>query len=362
MNSNVDVTKIIHEGFFLGKKDHGPTSLAEVSLKIALKAYFSTYRSMDFLLKDILKKSNTKKTGFYHTKEYCEQCCESIIHFHHFFELTLKDILRDENPLLVEDASKKPEILYKMLKGKTISEDDHEKLKSIEFDTTLNRLCTLIKGQNLGAGSLDFLVSSRQILDSLNTLRNRLLHRGIYILSYSAFDLFIGKYILPLVITITQINSKFDWKYNVLKCGIDPLEEIINEFKNDSYNLFKIAYLKELGRSAYMNNVSNDNSKSISFFDQPKIEQLEEMSNSLQGSSNVNEIAECPVCGLKTLIIYDDVEFEDYDDATNSFSNPYNFTWQARCVNCTFEINSFSLENASKYHLHLPDYWKAENY
>lgn len=82
--------------------------MALLSLKIALEAFFSTYQGIKYRL-DLfeLKREydleddviDSKYTSF-----YMENSAEAIIHFHQFVELVCKEILRDENPLLVDNS------------------------------------------------------------------------------------------------------------------------------------------------------------------------------------------------------------------------------------------------------------------
>ena len=103
-----EINKIVKEGFYLNNQSRRLTGLAMLSLKIALKSYFSTYQSMKYFLHifDSVDVSEEVKNES-HSKDYCQQSSEAIIHFHHFFELVCKEILRNENPLLAVDASNK---------------------------------------------------------------------------------------------------------------------------------------------------------------------------------------------------------------------------------------------------------------
>ncbi|ADK16067.1 hypothetical protein [Clostridium ljungdahlii] len=361
-----DMKEIVKGGFYLNEQSKRLNGLAALSLKIALKSYFSTYQSMKYFLHmfnlDKIKKYNISEDVINesHSEEYCEKSSESIIHFHHFFELVCKDILRREHPLLAVDASNKHEIFYKLLKGEMVTEQDQEGLKSIEFNETLERLCQLIKKRNMGSGSLDFFISSKNFLRELNVLRNRLLHRGVYILRYPAFDNLVGKFVLPLlkdILALPQYKGLTNvWKYKSLNCGIDPINEIISDFKKSKYDITKIAFLKELGRSAYNNQIMQARNN---FLNDEKIKEIEKMAKTQIGEPNISYITQCPVCGLDTLIVYDDIETDDYDEKTGTYAKAWLYTWQVRCISCTFEIDRH-LKNPSEYGFDIPDYWNGK--
>lgn len=336
-----DINEIVKKGFYLNNERQRLSSLAALSLKIALKSYFSTYQSMKYFLHIFDSEGVSEEViNESHSEEYCEQSSETIIHFHHFFELVCKEILRSENPLLAVDASNKHEIFDKLLKGERVTEKDKEGLKSIEFSITIERLCELIKKRNMGSGSLDFFIPSKNLLKELNILRNRLLHRGVYILSYPAFDNLVGKFLLPLVKNILNLPQYKDltdlWKYKSLSCGIDPIDEIVSDFNTDKYDITKIAFLKELGRSAYNNQIIQANKGILKFFSDEKIKRFEKMARTQIDEPNISHITKCPVCGLNTLIVYDDIETDDYDEETGTYAKAWRYTWQVECIKLYF--------------------------
>jgi hypothetical protein len=80
-----------------------------VSLRIALQAYFSTYRTMSYFLHMFEVnhgQPDQAAIDFNHGSDYCQNCAEAIVHFQHFTELVCKDFLRAEHPLLAIDALK----------------------------------------------------------------------------------------------------------------------------------------------------------------------------------------------------------------------------------------------------------------
>jgi len=145
------IDNIANDGFMIPVRDSGSPGLALLSLKIALKAYFTTYKSMKYSLHLFDNNNNIDQATIdaNHNTYYCELCSETIVHFQHFIELICKDYLRAEHPLLAVDASTRPVILDKLLKNERVAPDDYENLKSLEFSTAFKRLCTLIEENRL---------------------------------------------------------------------------------------------------------------------------------------------------------------------------------------------------------------------
>lgn len=311
-----EINNIINDGIILSESMSRPATLPLLSLEIALRAYFSTYQqvSMNFFLS-----SENEEVRFFenegngHQISYYTSCFETIIHFQHFAELVCKAFLRNEHPLLAVDSSQSTNIFYKLLNKMPISSDEQDSLKSVEFGKSLERICTLaeITTNNENKVRYKLFLKWRKPLEHLNSLRNRLWHRGTFILKYPALDQFIGGYILPFVSEIVNLpeysNSDF-WKYKPLDCGIDPLTDIAKKLSNNSeYNMHEIAILKELGNAAYTNPLWIGTMFSA---DDPIVEQKNEYTRKnieseaivVLASRNAKRITKCPVCGINSLI------------------------------------------------------------
>ncbi|KNY27688.1 hypothetical protein [Pseudobacteroides cellulosolvens] len=340
----MNIDDIVKDGFILHEDDGRVKGLSILSLRIALRSFFSTYSCM----KDNFNiRKSRKDRDYIYSDSYYEACSETIIHFHHFFELVLKDFLRQDSELIVLDGLDDPIILHKLIKKEPIESELSDSLNTIEFGRTLTYICNLVQEKRIFTdGRLDFLLQSKDALKKLNKLRNRLMHRGSFILRYEALDEFIGTYILPIIIEITNL-SEFKsleryWRYTALKCNIDPLIEIMNEFKQKNFDFGKIAYLKELGRAAYNNPLENKGF-GINYFERGNkklLRRLEKIRELEQKNENVSEIKTCPMCGESTLIIYEDIESEyDVVDGEQVCTDAWKYTYEAKCICCTFEIN-----------------------
>jgi hypothetical protein len=371
MTAIEDISK---DGFVLGN-----SSLALLSLRLSLKAYFSTYRSMKYGLH--VFSPDYEKFGLddaaidqTHSSPYVANCSEAIVHFHHFVELVCKGLLREEHILLADFTSSHHHlILHKILNDEHLSDEDNQRLKSIQFKEALERLIILIKDKKIETdGQWDFIVKGKNWLEHLGSLRNRLVHRGMFVLRYPALDKLFGEFALPfiknVILTDRYAGMEKFWQYGRLKCEIDPIDEIIREFKNgNDYNLGKVAFMKELARAAYEQpqwidyKAKDIGSKNYFPFviDDDRRHRAERIANS--EVANVSEVRECPVCGISSLVIYDDIEVEGeyYYDGTFVNEKAWRYTWQALCMCCTFEVNHH-LENPKDYGIPIDDFWYGE--
>ncbi len=330
--------------------------LASSSLRIALKAYFSTYKALGLynypVINDLEDKNRDSSEGY--PPDYYETYSETILHFHHFIELAFKDFLFEVHPLLAQDAFEKPVILHKLLIGPGPSPAELEGIYTVDFSTSLKRLKELIKADLLPKEELGFIVEESWWLKKLNNIRNRIWHKGTYIVKLKSLDAIVGKLILPFVyqlLDLPLIKEKYketEWRYQKLECGYDPIDELISEFKKAKPSHSKVAFLKELGRAAYGNPLEPD--PDLRILDGPTIRIAE------TGAENISRLTGvpariCPVCGLRSFLLYKNLDVINIipkpgEDSLESFIKPE----EVRCLCCGFNIDS-SLKNPSAYDL-----------
>jgi hypothetical protein len=362
-----ELSRITDDGFRIPDRGGRLLDLGLLSLKIALKSYFSTYRSMKYSLHIFEPNSGYTQDNIdrAHGYGYFEACTETIIHFQHFTELFVKEALRKEHPLLANEAASKPLILYKLLKRKPISSSEQENINTIEFREAFTRFISLLDAGDIKDGSLQFVKDYEKPLGKLSVLRNRMWHRGTFILRYPTLDEYIGKYILPFINDISKLRRYSRlvdlWKYNALQCAIDPITEITNALQNNAYNIGKIALLKELGRAAYTNPIREGPfSKPLN---REIIARAERIATGEANGPDVERISICPVCGVKSLVIYSDI-YSNADDLGDGevLKEPYEawrYTCQVKCICCAFEIHKIDIDNPSTYGLPIEDYWQS---
>lgn len=352
-----NIRELCSNGFVIPELERDMDSIALLSLKIALKSYFSTYETMAYYGR-YLDENELEKENY--SLGYVEQYFETIIHFQHFFELICKDILREVHELLVLNIDNNHEVLFNLVMGEDVQEESLINIKTIEFERTFKRLCNLINNGKINpAYSFFNELEVRQALEQLNILRNRMWHRGIYVMEYKDFDIFIGKYILPIIEKVSNtdkyINLRKLWTYKEKDMRIDPLKEIIKTCDNEQPYLSKIALLKEMGRAAYQNPLH----VSLKFMNKKISKRAEDEALNAVSNNTGNHIFNCPVCNINSL-----VQFIDYDDVMVERGEiSHQDAWYVesiKCYCCSFELLSSGMKNPKEYGYDLPDYWSVK--
>jgi len=342
------------DGFIITEFKPGDFSL--LSLRLGIESYFSTYSSVRDIINGIFPRRKPKADepeDFRYSSKYLVAFFETIIHFQHFFELFCKKVLTEEHPLLGLAANEKPEILVKLVKGVNIDSGLIETSKTIEMSETLKRLNVVLSdGSSRTHNTYGFLKSHISLLKELNELRNRILHRGRFVLKYDYLDKFIGGQIFPVIQKIAGLKEINDmkrvWRYKDPVCEIDPLEEISKSILNESYNWKKISILKEIGRASYHNPIQkkpkkrpNQPSWVLSFEDinnEEHVSKAKGRALAMQKSQNAPWM-ECPVCGVESFSKYYTTE-DEIDPETNEITNVISFPYEGECHCCTFQITS----------------------
>jgi hypothetical protein len=353
------IGQLLDEGESLEKIQNRKLIIAFLSLKLSLNSWFSTYHSIKnkFLFiteycSSESEKDFPKKISSYPDK-YFELYSETIIHLHHFFELILKDILSNKKYLLILNIPKDSDDWCDVILGNEIDNNRLEKINTIEFQETLNRVIILLDQGTLDSHHFSFIKENKESFEAINKLRNRLLHKGTFILPYHTLDQIMIDYFIPIVDAIINLPRYIIFKesfiYSSLFCKIDPFNEFITS--DGKMGKDKIAYLKELGRAAYNNPIQIKNGKTISLDIR---ERYEKSANILKQYDLHLDVLICPVCGCKSLIRYCDEVTLD-----SSCSARYFHTTEAVCACCTFQVFPH-LQNASRVGLPLEDYWIEE--
>lgn len=343
MGSNID--NLFKNGYYLNDVSNGHVkSLAGFSLSNAMRAYFRTSVDLDYLrnAECIDTSMPQEDKDKYHSGSYATDASDAITHYHHFLELYLKDILIQEHKLLVYDASKKPSILYKLVKGEIVGDDEIESLKMIEFSEAIDRITVLLRENRLDQ-KFAFLASYIDVMKKVNTLRNRITHRGAFILRSQALDEVFGQYLIPLAIQIVPISdfsTVLKWNFNLYNENIDPYASIVNEYKQVCPNMINVHLMKLVGNAAYNNEINPDLDRILHQFNQEKREKAEKMAvaeeHYLQGDRT-----KCPVCGCETLVSVKD-DYEETDDNDNTIGYQQ-YVESVHCHQCGFELRSWLL-------------------
>ena len=358
------------------------------SLKSALIAYFGTYHStLQAHPKTSLATATINRLEKYEIEEYKNLYFITITHLQHFFEYVLKDSLNQINPILSAEFNKDGfEQIYSTLVGnRTLEELETEKLKSIEFDEALNRLKKIkkIDPANEKISNSQNLIDNENTLKTLNLLRNRIWHKSLFFMQYHNLDLFMGKKVFPLIKKVMESSRYSDrksWKYKLLFCEIDPIDAIIKECESETPSFERIGLLKELGRASYNNPLvmypkgKNDsksetiqdifrrpfvlNSTYAYYINKDKIEESLARVNGICSNNIPFDVYECPVCGQKTLIKYEFMDFEEGVDANgNECRIDLMIPEKLHCETCSFHVED-NITDLSLIGITNSNFWK----
>ncbi|KJD42790.1 hypothetical protein [Paenibacillus terrae] len=321
------------------KNHDNVTKAALASLRLALKAYFNTYyicsekrliSSMSVPPSDPLYDiSMGAIDNLCENIEYQEQFMQTIFHFHHFFELFLKDILSTVHKNLAQkimlDGKDSSEILKVLL---NIGDVNITQDNTAEFAVALERVCTLSKRTE---GFVPIVVKTitdyQKTLKDLNLLRNKVWHKGIYILRITELDQFISQNILPLVVKVLKIThyrglEKY-WKYK--EAEYDPINEIISAGRPGIIDYKRIAFFKSYGFACYKIPKWN--------FD---LLDINAKAKAIVGAVHDLELETCYVCKEETLLV-STVSDHDIDREGNFLGAWWNST-AAECLNCSLSV------------------------
>ena len=198
-------------GFFLDEENAKINSLAQLTLYSSLKSYFKTADDVSSFFHRYINIDDTERNGnLKSAPEYVIDACDSIIHFQHFLELYVKDILKSIHPLLVYDlpkSNKKHMILYDLIKGNKVKNAILENVYFIEFSCAYERLKELIKA--LKIEKYTFILKHFDMMKEVNNLRNRTQHRGLFVLEYFELDRLFGEHIFPFLIAMQEYDDNY---------------------------------------------------------------------------------------------------------------------------------------------------------
>jgi hypothetical protein len=255
-------------------------------------------------------------------------------------------------------------VLYKLLKSIELDDEEKSELGSIGFDDAKKRLEALAKENVLDEEPVAEILTNTQtlkLLKILNNLRNRMMHRGLYVLKREALDTLMAGHFLPLVLAITKCESykglEAHWKYNSLDCEIDPIECLVGEFNKGEQNSAKTCFLKELGRAAYFSPLHVPLKERKSGFNGTVGQWLDDK-NLCQWMGDKSGLKQCPVCGLNSIEF--DRETDSYDDDEKGVQINEYWISDIQCKCCGFHLND-SIGNPEGFDMQGFDswFWKA---
>src|SRR3989339_789839 len=322
------------------------------SLNDAFRNYFNTLRNnkdtFHFLLD--FKFWNREAIGFNFNKS--DSAVFTILGFHRFFELLLKDILRRINPFLAVKFPENEEMTIKFHNN----ELNAEQMETVEFKKAYDRFKETIKynehnqQKNEYAIIQEFSFLNDDALVILARWRNRIIHNGNTIPNIYLLDYFVTQKLIPLVAKVVE-TDKNNFKnglphYFETFTGIKIIDEIqkikydYKDFRNEekakelAFKLLHIAHLKELGRARY--GIEYTLKNNISYFEpyyENPIERNKRFALQEKIHPAYNAIKTCPCCGFDTLVVYKK-EYDDILTLKKDFISWFN------CYTCTYSLKN----------------------
>ena len=292
------------------------------SLNDAFNNYFKTVKNNKNAYHFLLDFKNNKNNSIdFHN---LDSTVFTILGFHRFFELLLKDILRRIDPFLAVKFPEKEKDAIKFYN----KDLDPEKMETVEFKKAFERFKEAInysnqnphKAQYSIAQKFSFLITG-DTLNRLTNWRNRIMHNGNTLPNIYLLDYLISQKIIPLINEVIKAEKDIlgDYlpHYFQTLTGIKIIEEIIKikidfkEFQNEAVanelirKVLRLAHLKELGRASYTLDVTIKNNRSYHtpYYNDPigRNSRIAEQENCHESFYSNNR---CPCCGFDTLVVY----------------------------------------------------------
>lgn len=352
-----NLAELIEDGFYVSNLRKQKENIADYSLVGSFKAYFSTAEDLgDYMsIRDNSNINDIDKKKYIH-ESYSVDACNAITQFQHFFELFLKDILLEYNKLLVYDASRKPDLLIKLIDKGQISDSELDNMNFIECSVAIDRIRALYN-----AGKLDpkyqFIADYFELFEKLNKLRNRIVHRGAFIIHPSALDEIFGRFIIPFVDNLQKIHGYGgveSYTFNLKDKELNPFDAIAKEYLKEQVDENKIHLYKLIGAASYRNKIDYN---FVDIFGDYNgcVDNNERLARYLE-EKYMSDVEDCPVCGCKSFV-YELEHDEEYDEE-GTITNVKPYVYRISCVQCGFHIENWMLNKLKNLGVPMKDYSK----
>lgn len=341
------------------------------SLRHAYLAYFSTFQTNNSIYDyyaEGMSAFNSRRTSSTRLIDD-ENTVLSLIGFQRFFELFFKDLLSRVNPKLAHKPKsnyRTLDVLLKAIEEKTfVSNKIVGQYEYIPFGLTINRFYQLIELSKTNDStpivskfrrlikkyalldSMDF----REVLETLNWYRNKILHNGSRIPNQWFLDYFITQKISPIVFDlVSKEKDKLGMSlfYFNTVTGIDILsrltenrlkfkfEDLSDETKAEQIfiKLLYIGHLKELGRANFNMNFATRNGRATYEYNyNDNFGRGKRFALAEQQHEDFKEIKKCTCCGSESLVVYSKI----IDSVISIPSKKLDIQW-VKCYTCHYHI------------------------
>ena len=325
------------------------------SLNDAFHKYFLTFRDKKDTFHFILDIQNwTPQSIAFNFTGANDNIVFSILGFHRFIELLIKDILRRINPFLAVKFLEKEEDLFQYLDNQ-ISADE---IKTIEYNESFKRFKHAFKHYEKTSDiyiqylqDYEFLLNPRTV-DTLNFLtewRNRIMHNGMTLPNLFAFEYLVSQRLIPLIGEVIKAEKKYLGHYLphffTTATGIKIIEEILavkfefldfedkHKSRSLAISLLKLGHLKELGRAAFNHDIVIR--KRFSFYEpyyENPIGRIERFAETERQNIDFYNLKDCLCCGVKSLVVY-------RKPIDNPWTEDKFISW-FKCYNCDYSLKN----------------------
>lgn len=353
----MQLDSIVKDGYFyqVSSTDKA-NNIAKLCLLSCLEAFCRTADDLEpFYGNPDCDNTDQNVVDALYPRTYAKDSCDAILKFQMFIELFLKDILMEIDPMLVYDANRMPTVLYKLIRKESVCDADLEKTKLIECSDAIDRFQELFRNGHVST-QYQFVYDNVDLLRKLNTLRNRIVHRGAFILRPTAFNELFGAYIIPFLDKLESLDPYKDvlnWNIFLNNPDIDIYRDLQAEYKLCSPNETKVHLLKKMGAAAYRNEIKNRNLPFLRQYYEER-RRIAEKKASVVAQESWCDVDNCPVCGCNTFIIETDTY--DEEDEDGNVINYNSYVYETKCTNCGFHINSHWIGKIKESGLPLKDY------
>lgn len=348
-----NLDELIKDGFFVSEVRRNRGNIADHFLVESLRAFFSTAEDLDWYLSSKIDEKASKEIL---VGSYARNACNAITQFQHFFELFLKDILLEHNKLLVYDASQKPELLIKLINGEKVLNSELEKMHFIECSEAILRIKALHKSGKLDSNYL-FVANYIDLFEKLNALRNRIAHRGAFIITPPALNEVFGRFVFPFINELENVKGYGNlrlWSFNLKTRELNPFEAISKDYFNGLVDENKIHLYKLIGAASYKNKIDFDLDEVFSVINDEIREQAESIAQTLADRNRTVEAIECPICGCNSFVREMDCYVGEDEYGNEITSEPY--VYRISCGQCGFHIENWLLSKLKEFNIPMLDY------
>lgn len=360
----MEIKDIIQDGFKISIIEHRQThtTMAIDTLLASLRAYFRTADDLGYVYqkRPFIGMDGYDSEDVFYGSSYIIDSCDAITHFQQFLELFLKDILLEVSQLMVYDPNRNPELLYKMATGVIVPDEELSGIRYVEFSDAIKRVRMMLKKGFLDAKYSFIDREALDMMENVNTLRNKIAHRGAFVLRYKALDELFGAHLLPFVVNISGLDGYHHiLKSNVANSSYNPIRCLIDVYASGNVNEYEVALHKIVAVAAGKNQIHYDLGSFVFDF-YKEIRQKAVKIAEMEARHEWAEVVRCPVCGCETLVKY--TTSDDSEDNDGNILKRVEYVYRVKCHQCGFTLNEWLIDHMDEFTTIVPSYKEVNIY